>query len=275
MTVLASGATVRRVSTTLGGYLGLAILVAIAVVLAVVGVVPARRWEPFTDFRVWQFLGQGLLVTTQISVASLIASITLSVPLAVARVGMPRPLRWIVVAWIELLRATPVLALILATTLFMPRTGLDIEPVWAATIGLTAYNSAVIAEIVRAGILSIPHGEVDAARSLGLSYVKTMRLVVLPQAISRMMPAIVSQSITLVKDTSLASIAAVSELVGYARSSWVFFGNVAETLFVVACIYFLINYSLSRLARRLELQQPKEERVVVPTGLDQDAGRAL
>jgi glutamate transport system permease protein len=275
MTALAAGAAVRRVSTNLGGYLGLAFLVAIAVVLAVVGVVPARRWEPFTDIRVWQFLGQGLLVTAQIGVVSLIASIALSVPLAIARVGLPRPLRWTVIAWIELLRATPVLALILATTLFMPRTGLDIEPVWAATIGLTAYNSAVIAEIVRAGILSIPRGEVDAARSLGLSYVKTMRLVVLPQAISRMMPAMVSQSITLVKDTSLASIAAVSELVGYARSSWVFFGNVAETLFVVACIYFLINYSLSRLARRLELQQPKEERVVVPIGLDQDTGRAL
>jgi glutamate transport system permease protein len=275
MTVLAAGTAARRVSSTLGAYLGLIVLVAIVVALVTVGFFPARRWEPFGDVRVWQFLGRGLLVTAQIGVVSLLASVALSLPLAIGRTALPRPLRWIVVAWIELLRATPVLALILGATLFMPRTRLDIEPVWAATIGLTAYNSAVIAEFVRAGILSIPRGEVDAARSLGLSYLKTMRLVVLPQAISRMMPAIVSQCITLVKDTSLASIAAVSELVGYARSSWVFYGNVAETLFVIACIYFVINYSLSRLARRLELRQPKEERVVVPAGLDQETGRYL
>jgi His/Glu/Gln/Arg/opine family amino acid ABC transporter permease subunit len=186
---------------------------------------------------------------------SLVVSLALSVPLAVARLELPRPLRIIVVAWIELIRATPVLALILFTVLFMPRTGLDIDPVWAATIGLTLYTSAVVAEIVRAGILSIPRGEVDAARSLGLSYLQAMRLVVLPQAIRRMMPAIVGQCITLVKDTSLASIAAVSELVGYARSSWTFFGNAAETLFVVACMFFVINYTLSRIARRLELQR--------------------
>ncbi len=275
MTVVAAGNAARWLAVGLGGYLGLAILVAVVVSLVVLGVIPARRWEPFTDLRVWQFLGQGLLVTAQIGIVSLVASVVISVPLAIGRVALPRPLRWLVIAWIELLRATPVLALILAATLYMPRTGLDIEPVWAATIGLTAYNSAVIAEVVRAGILSIPRGEVDAARSVGLSYLKTMRLVVLPQAISRMMPAIVSQSITLVKDTSLASIAAVSELVGYARSSWVFFGNVAETLFVVACIYFLINYTLSRLARRLELRQPREERIEIPGGLDPDTGRAL
>jgi His/Glu/Gln/Arg/opine family amino acid ABC transporter permease subunit len=258
MTIAAAGSAARRLSVGLGAYLGVAVLVGIVLVLATIGVIPARRWEPFTDIRVWQFLAQGLAVTLQIAIVSLVASLVVSVPLAMARASLAGPVRWIVIAWIELLRATPVLALILATTLFMPRTGLDIEPVWAATIGLSAYNSAVIAEIVRAGIRSIPRGEVDAARSIGLSYLKTMRLVVLPQAISRMMPAIVSQCVTLVKDTSLASIAAVSELVGYARSSWVFYGNVAETLFVVACIYFVINYTLSRIARRLELRQPRE-----------------
>jgi His/Glu/Gln/Arg/opine family amino acid ABC transporter permease subunit len=213
---------------------------------------------------VWQFLGQGLLVTLQIGLVSLVASLVLSVPLALARISLPGPLRLVVVGWIELIRATPVLALILFTVLFMPRTGLDIDPVWAATLGLTVYTSAVLAEVIRAGVVSIPAGEVAAARSLGLSYLQTMRLVVLPQAISRMAPAIVSQCITLVKDTSLASIAAVSELVGYARSSWVFFGNIAETLFVVACLFFLINYTLSRIARRLEYRRPAQERVAVP-----------
>jgi ABC-type amino acid transport system permease subunit len=102
-----------------------------------------------------------------------------------------------------------------------------------------------------------------------------MRLIVLPQAFSRMMPALVSQLITLVKDTSLASIAAVSELAGFARSTHSFYGNPAETYFVVACMYFVINYTLSRVARRMELQRAHEPRVIVPGGLDEASGRAL
>lgn len=250
--------TTRSVAGRLGAYLWLAIVVAVVIALVATGVFPAQRWAPFGDGRVWQFLGQGLFVTLQIGAVALVASFVLSVPIALARLNGPRPVQVVLGGWVELVRATPVLALILVTTLLMPRTGLDISPVWSATIALTLYTSAVLSEIVRAGVQSIPRGEVDAARSLGLSYVATMRFVVLPQAIARMMPAIVSQLITLVKDTSLASIAGVQELVGYARSSYVFFGNIAETLFVVACIYFVICYSLSRLSRRLEAGRPAE-----------------
>jgi His/Glu/Gln/Arg/opine family amino acid ABC transporter permease subunit len=254
---------VRRAARLGGAYIGLAILVGLAILLVAVGIFPERRWAPFGDARVWQFLGQGLLATVQMGVVSLVASLALSVPLALARVNATGPLRAVVVGWIELVRATPVLALILTITLFMPRTGLDVPPIWAATLALTIYTSAVLGEIVRAGIQSIPKGEVDAARSLGLSYVRTMRLVVLPQAISRMMPAIVSQLITLVKDTSLASIAAVPELLSFARSTFVFYGNPAETLFVVACVFFAICYALSRISRRLEVRRPSDVMPVV------------
>ena len=260
---------VRSAASRLGAYLGLAVVVVLVIVLVATGIFPERRWSPFGDIRVWQFIGQGLLVTLQIGAVALVASFVLSVPLALARISAPRPVRAVVTGWIELVRATPVLALILVITLLMPRTGLDVSPIWSATLALTLYTSAVLAEIVRAGVLSIPRGEVDASRSLGLSYVATMRHVVLPQALTRMTPAIVSQLITLVKDTSLASIAGVQELVGYARSSFVFFGNIAETLFIVACIYFVICYSLSRLSRRLEVRRPAEAAVVVVGEEDQ------
>jgi ABC-type amino acid transport system permease subunit len=102
-----------------------------------------------------------------------------------------------------------------------------------------------------------------------------MRLVVLPQAFSRMMPALVSQMITLIKDTSLASIAAVSELAGYARSTHSFYGNPAETYFVVACMYFVINYTLSRLARRLEQRRAKEPKVAIGGVVDEAPGGAV
>lgn len=269
MTLALRARRARGVAQALGGYLGLAIVLGVILTLIVAGVLPARRWAPFGDVRVWLFLLEGLWVTVQIGAVSLVASLVLAVPLAIGRIALPRPWRWLVAGWVELVRATPVLALILGITLFMPRGWLS--PMWSATLALTIYTSAVLAEILRAGILSIPRGEVDAARSLGLSYPQTMRLVVLPQAFSRMMPALVSQMITLVKDTSLASIAAVSELAGFARSTHSFFGNPAETYFLVACIYFAINYTLSRVARRLEVRRAKEPPVVIPGGLDQAA----
>lgn len=267
MTRLAPARRLLGVGRALGGYLGLAVVLGVVFVLIVSGVLPARRWAPFGDGRVWLFLLEGLWVTVQIGATALVASLIFAVPLAVGRIALPPAVRWIVVGWVELVRATPVLALILGITLFMPRGLLD--PMWSATLALTIYTSAVLAEILRAGILSIPKGEVDAARSLGLSYARTMRLVVLPQAFLRMMPALVSQMITLIKDTSLASIAAVSELAGFARSTHSFYGNPAETYFLVACMYFVINYTLSRIARRLELRRGKEPPVAVPGGLDE------
>ena len=161
-------ARARSAAAGLGGYLGLAALIAIVLVLVATGVLSERRWGPFGDVRVWRFILEGLLVTLQIGAVALVASLILAVPLALARLALPRPFRWVVVTWIELVRATPVLALILFLTLYMPRD--LVSSLWAATIALTIYTSAVLSEILRAGILSIPRGEVDAARSLGLSY---------------------------------------------------------------------------------------------------------
>jgi ABC-type amino acid transport system permease subunit len=112
---------------------------------------------------------------------------------------------------------------------------------------------------------------VEAARSLGMGYPSTMRFVVLPQAVARMTPAIVSQLITLIKDTSLAFILGAQELVGYGRSFFNFYGNIMETYVVIGVIFFLILYPLSRLSRRLEARQPSTERVVVTGELDQIA----
>ena len=197
------------------------------------------------------------------------ASLAISVPLGMARVGAARRARWLVTAWIELVRATPILAILVIVFLGLPRLGLRLEALQAAVIGLIIYNSAVLAEIVRAGIASIPKGEVEAARSLGLGYVSTMRFVVLPQALARMTPAIVSQLITLIKDTSLAFILGAQELVGYGRSFFNFYGNSMETYVVIAIIFFLICYPLSRFSRRLEAHQPVAERVVVTGEADQ------
>ena len=248
--------------------IGVAAIVAIVLGFAT-GVLPARRWEPFLQLSTWRFLGEGLLVTLMIGGVSLLASLAIGVPLGMARAALRGPVGWAVRLWIELVRATPILAILIIIFLGLPRVGIRLPALEAAIVGLTIYTSAVLAEIVRAGIASIPRGEVEAARSLGFGYWGTMRLIVLPQALSRMTPAIVSQLITLVKDTSLAFILGAQDLVGYGRSFFTFYNNLLETYIVLAGIYFVICYSLSRLSRRLELRQPADKRIVVAGEADQ------
>jgi glutamate transport system permease protein len=264
----------RRIRLGRRGLGRLAVVIVVLGLIAagiVTGALPARRWEPFLQVSTWTFLGQGLVVTILVGGIALVASLAISVPLGMARTELRGPLGWLVTAWIELVRATPILAILVIVFLGGPRLGLRLEALQAATIGLIIYNSAVLAEIVRAGIASIPRGEVEAARSLGLGYTSTMRFVVLPQAVARMIPAIVSQLITLMKDTSLAFILGAQELVGYGRSLFNFYGNSVETYVVIAVIFFLICYPLSRLSRRLEAREPAAERVVVTGEADQIA----
>jgi His/Glu/Gln/Arg/opine family amino acid ABC transporter permease subunit len=248
-----------------------AVFVAIASVLFATGALPAQRWAPFLLPGSWTFLALGLLVTIAIGGTALVASLAIGIPLGMARAALRGPVRVPVVLWIEAVRSTPILALLFIVYLGVSRIGIDLDWFQASVVALTIYTSAVLAEIVRAGIQSISRGEIEAARSLGLNYALTMRHVVLPQALSRMAPALVSQLITLVKDTSLAFIIGAQELMGFGRSFFVFYGNVLETYVVVACIFFVVCYTLSRIARRLELRQPAAERVVVTGEADQVA----
>jgi ABC-type amino acid transport system permease subunit len=134
--------------------------------------------------------------------------------------------------------------------------------VLGALLGLVLYNSAVLAEIMRAGILSLPRGQGEAAAALGMTYRQALRHVILPQGLRRMVPATVSQLITLNKDTTLVSIIAITEVMRRGRivTSSSFFGEAAPILHVFIFIGFLfviVNYALSRLSRRLELREQR------------------
>ena len=259
----------RGPSRRAGALVVAGVAVALVVVGFATGILSARRWEPFLQPSTWTFLGQGLLVTLTIGGASLVGSLAIGVPLGMARAALRGPIAWVLRLWVEFVRATPILAILIIIFLGLPRLGIRLPALEAGIVGLTIYNSAVLGEIVRAGIASIPRGEVEASRSLGFSYAQTMRLIVLPQALSRMAPAIVSQLITLIKDTSLLFVLGAQELVGYGRSFFTFYSNLLETYIVLACIYFAICYALSRVARRLELRQPTAERIVVTGEADQ------
>lgn len=219
--------------------------------LEVFGSLPGA-WEPFEDPAIWEFILRGLWVTLRMSATAITLSLLFGTILALLRVSPIRPVSWAATTYIELVRALPSFLIIFYTFLMAPKIGLDLSGFWAGVTGLTLYTSAVMAEIVRAGIHSVQRSVVEASRSLGLSYLKTMRLVVLPIALRRMVPSLVSQAITLNKDTSLTALVTVQELTFRGRILFRQYFNPVETLLVIALLYFAVNYILSLLTRRLE-----------------------
>ena len=152
--------------------------------------------------------------------------------------------------------------------------------VLGALMGLILYNSAVLAEIMRAGILSLPRGQGEASSALGMSYRQSLRYVILPQGLRRMVPATVSQLITLNKDTTLVSIIAITEVMRRARivTASNFFtvveAPILQVFIFVGFLFVVVNYALSRLSRRLELRERKitGTKMKRVTGLEDQVG---
>jgi aspartate/glutamate/glutamine transport system permease protein len=227
-------------------------------------------WPLFVNPNVLRFFGEGLLLTLQMSVYAIGLSFTFALLLALARNARAPILSWPATVYIEGIRSLPVLLMIIvvnfqAAKALRPFLGedFDISPFWAGVVGLTIYTSAVLAEIIRAGITSLPRGQWEAARALGLRYHQLIGYVVLPQALRRMVPAIVAQFTTLIKDSSLAYAIAVQELLSRGRVFYAQYFNPVDTLIVICVIYFVINYALSLASRRLEMGRlPQQARSI-------------
>jgi glutamate transport system permease protein len=225
-------------------------------------------WPMFADPAIWRFFGEGILQTVTLSVASVVLSFPVGLVFALGRLS-PRPwIRLPATFYIEAIRALPVLLLIVyfgikGSSLFRPIFGPDFElpRFWAGVLGLSLYTSAVLAEIIRAGVLSLPRGQTEASRALGLSYAQSMRHVIMPQALRLMVPATMGQLTTVIKDTSLVGTIGVFDLLRQGRTIYTQFFNPVEVLLIVAVIYFVICFVLSQLSRRLEVGRvPKEAR---------------
>lgn len=239
----------------------LLVLVALAVNrLADRGQLSERQWEPFTREAVLRFLLGGLANTVKAAAVAMVLAIVVGTLLALVRLSRRAPLRWLAAAWIEFFRGVPLILLILFTGLGLPKYGFDLPVYWYLVLALVAYNGAVFGEIFRAGILSLDRGQSEAASAVGLTYAQSMAFVIVPQAARRMVPAIVSQSVTLLKDTSLGFVIVYEELLRRGRVNGEFFANPLQSLAVVAVMYIAVNFALSRLARRLEVRQRRRYR---------------
>jgi glutamate transport system permease protein len=184
--------------------------------------------------------------------AAMVLSLSLGLMLALGRLAPSGLVNRPVGLFVEFFRAVPVLLFIFLARFGLPDYGIVLDNFWYVVIALTAYHSAVLAEIYRAGILSLSRGQSEAALSLGMTYWQSMRLVIVPQAVRRMLPAIVSQLVTIIKDTTLAYIIGVPDMLREGRRIGEFLGNRLQTLTLVALIFILVNWLLSRTATTLE-----------------------
>ncbi|MEX0171832.1 amino acid ABC transporter permease [Streptomyces sp. LMG1-1-1.1] len=219
----------------------------------------ADKWSPFvTDSKVWTtYLLPGLVETLKAAALSIVIALPLGAALGIGRLSDHRWVRVPVGALVEFFRAIPVLLLMMfANQAYREFTTVssDFRPLYAVVTGLVLYNASVIAEVVRAGVLSLPRGQGDAAVALGLRKGQTMLYVLLPQAVTVMLPALVSQLVVIVKDTALGgALLGFAELLSQNRQITANYGaNTIATLVVIALIYIGINFALTTFAGRLE-----------------------
>lgn len=155
-------------------------------------------------------------------------------------------------AYIELFRNTPLLLQLYIFMFLLPEIGINLSPFAAVSVGLVLNTTAYISEIIRSGIQSVDHGQTEAARSLGLSHVQTLRMVVLPQAMKNILPALANEFVTDIKETSLASTFFVGDLMTTYRTINGATFLTLEPLFIAGVIYFALSFTLSKLVAYLE-----------------------
>jgi glutamate transport system permease protein len=225
------------------------IAVAAAVIwkLAVEDQFTAERWEPFVTPGIITFLLEGLLYTVLAAAIAIIVALVFGVVFGIGKLSDHSLLRWPSWTVVEFFRAVPLLMLILFLwTLHGLPTGGD--ALFPLIEGLILYNGSVLAEVFRAGILAVPKGQAEAAYAVGMRKNQVMRIIQLPQAVRIMLPALISQCIVALKDTSLGYYIGAVVLTSQGKQIWVAFQNKLAVAIVLAAIYIVLNLLLTWLA---------------------------
>jgi general L-amino acid transport system permease protein len=244
-------------------------LVVAAALLTLVGTrvrVPAQRlvglWVGILVAVIWVMapvrLDQigGLYLTVLLAASAIALSFPIGVLVGLGRVSQLPVIRGFAATYIEVIRGIPLVAVFLWFSVFVTLVSGDaLSRVERAIIAMTVFTSAYVGEIVRAGILSVPRGQVEAARALGLSSIQTMRSIVLPQAVKNMIPALVGQFISLFKDTTLTVIIGLTDLVGIGRALLAitaYLHDVREVYVFLLIVFFVFSSTMSYGSRLLE-----------------------
>jgi glutamate transport system permease protein len=210
------------------------------------------RWVVFLQPAYLGFLWQGFLGTITATALAAVFAFPLGVVLALGRLSRVGVVRWLSVGYIELFRSVPLLLLVYAFLLALPRFGVNLPILWKLVVPIVLVNVAALAEIFRAGILAVDRGQAEAAAALGLREGTAMRTVILPQAVRIVVPTLVTQLVALLKDSTLGFVVSYPELLKQANNLTVYTRLLVQTFLVVATIYVVVNLLLSRLATWLE-----------------------
>jgi polar amino acid transport system permease protein len=215
------------------------------------------------SYQKWKvgILVEGLWITLKVSVIAVLLGIVIGLFTGLARISKNPALRWTAISYIELIRGSPLLVQIfiwyfVLGTMFntlLAKQGMgQLSPLWYGVAALAVFAGAYVAEIVRAGIQSIHRGQMEAARSLGMTYPQSMRYIILPQAFRRILPPLAGQFISLIKDSSLLGIIAVRELTKATREVVTTSLQPFELWFICALLYLVLTFALSMFVQYLE-----------------------
>lgn len=194
---------------------------------------------------------RGLGLTIALGAASVILAFILGTLLALFRMYGPAPVRWICIAYIDLFRAFPMLVLLMVIYYALPFVGIRLSPFMAATAALSMIAAAYAAEVIRAGLEAVPRGQFEAAEALGLTWSRMMLDVIVPQAMKLVVPPATGIAVALTKDTALASVVAMPDLLKVATQAQAFYAN-PTPLIAAAALYLIILTPLVRLTAVLE-----------------------
>jgi polar amino acid transport system permease protein/polar amino acid transport system substrate-binding protein len=196
---------------------------------------------------------KGMWWTLVITVISLLIALVIGLVLGLCSIARNKLLRAIAMIYVDIIRGTPILVQILFIYFGLPNaTGIKMTALTAGIIAISINAGAYLVEIFRAGINSIDKGQMEAGRTLGFSYGETMRMIILPQAVRRMIPAFVNQFIVSIKDTSLLSVIGIAELTMSGQSIYAMNFRAFEILWLVGILYFVLIYTLTLFSRWLE-----------------------
>ncbi len=207
------------------------------------------------------YLWQGMQYTVSLTAVAMTGGIFLGTLLAMARLSSNKPLVWFAAGYVNLMRSIPLLLVIFWFYFLVPLIAqwitnspnpVSVGPDRSAFITFTIFEAAYYCEIIRAGIQSIPRGQVSAGHALGLNYRQAMMFVILPQAFRNMTPVLLTQTIILFQDTSLVYVLSITDFLGAASKVAQRDSRLVEMYTFVAIVYFVISYALSRLVRRLQ-----------------------
>jgi glutamate/aspartate transport system permease protein len=206
------------------------------------------------------FLWEGMKVSLEITLTAIVVGLVWGTLLATMRLSENKAVRWFATAYVNTFRAVPLVMVLLWFFLIVPQLlqsvfkldgGSDVRLV-SALVGFALFESAYYAEIIRAGIQSVPKGQLAAASALGMTRAQAMRLVILPQALRNMLPLLLTQAIVLFQDTSLVYVSALADFFGAAYKVGDRDGRLVELLLFAGAVYFVLCFSLSRVVQALQ-----------------------